>query len=169
MEPTNVSDVPRRRLLKVLLSWEAATSIATIASAVILLIQTQQIRRSVQRDTYQKAQDRVYDLDRNFIDHPDLREYFYGDQPIGKATDALTRARVESTAEWISDLDDSILSIFSTDPDEDSLAWRAYIDESIRESPALRDYVKQHRDWYSQEFVDAVVRVAGAVNSGPTP
>jgi hypothetical protein len=143
---------PRSKILARLLTWNGATAVATIASVAILATQTLDLRRSVQRDTYQKAYETVYDLDRHFLDHPELKAYFYGGKVVDGSTDALTRAKVESTAEWISDFFDNIYYNVKSGPDEDWTAWESYIQETFRRSPALRDYLRQHRDWYSPEL-----------------
>jgi hypothetical protein len=146
----------RPKILTKLLSWNGATAVATIASVAILATQTLDLRRSVQRDTYQKAYETVYDLDRHFLEHPELKPYFYGGQVVDAAADAVTRAKVESTAEWISDFFDNIYYNIKSGPDEDWTAWESYIQETFRRSPALRDYLRAHRDWYSAELVGAL-------------
>jgi hypothetical protein len=151
MEPKKVVEMPRRRLFEVVTA-EAVTAFATLVSVLILCIQTCQINKSIQDDTYQKAQDRTYDLDRHFIDHPELRQYFYDNHSLGQTADEKMRAQVETTAEWISDFDDSLLSLFEDHPDLDSPYWRSYIQESIENSPAVRTFVRGHPRWYSPDL-----------------
>jgi hypothetical protein len=158
MEPTMVPEPRRRKFLEHLLKWEGIATLATLASVVILLTQTLDLRRSVERDTYQKAYQTVYDLDRLFLDHSELRDYFYEGRPVDKSTDPVTRARVESTAEWISDFFDNLIYNKKMGPDEDWGAWESYIDATFDRSPALRDYVNRHRDWYSPELGEALDR-----------
>jgi hypothetical protein len=161
MEPTTAPENRLQRFFKQFLSWQGLGTIATIASVVLVANQTTDLRRSVQRDTYQKAYETVYDLDRLFLDHPEIKGYFYGDRALDAATDAATRARVESTAEWISDFFDNLYFNIKLGPDEDWSAWESYIDETFKRSPALRDYVAKHRDWYSTELGEALDHASG--------
>lgn len=79
----------------------------------------------------------VMGLDRLFIEQPDLREYFYEDRPIPDAPH--DRARVESAAELIVDLADSVAGMIrlgQLDP-EDVEAWTIALRWYGR-SPAVR-------------------------------
>jgi hypothetical protein len=162
MEPTSPRPTRLRRLLEHLVSWEGLSALVTITSLALVATQTMDLRRSVQRDTYQKAYQTVFDLDRLFLDHPELKPYFYSGQTLDAKTDPVLRARVESTAEWISDFFDNLFYNVKLGPNEDWSAWESYIEETFRRSPALRDYVQAHRGWYSDELGEALDRVSAA-------
>jgi hypothetical protein len=160
MEPTSPPPTRLKRFFEHLMTWEGLSALVTITSLALVATQTMDLRRSVQRDTYQKAYQTVYDLDRHFLEHPELKGYFYGGKILDDKTDEVTRARVESTAEWISDFFDNITYNMKSGPDEDWSAWDSYIQETFKRSPALRDYVAKHRDWYSSELGEALDRLS---------
>jgi hypothetical protein len=160
---TNAPPEPlRKRFFRRLFSLEGMSTIASLTSVMIVLNQSIDLRRTVQRDTYQKAYQTVFDLDRLFLDHPELKPYFYSGQTLDAKTDPVLRARVESTAEWISDFFDNLFYNVKLGPNEDWSAWESYIEETFRRSPALRDYVQAHRGWYSDELGEALDRVSAA-------
>lgn len=142
-----------------LLSWEAASALATVATVIILCVQTVDLRHSVQRDTYQKFYATVYDLDRHFLEHPELKPYFYADRPLDPSAEDALKQKVESTAEWFSDFFDNLYYHMDSSPDDGWAEWQRYVQDTFRRSSILRDYVRAHRDWYTARLGDTLDEV----------
>lgn len=84
-----------------------------------------------------------------FIDHPELRKYFYDSAPCpvrGK-----TRARVLTVAEMIGDTIDSVLETISLVATREELGdWLDYIGHILDRSPTLERLALEHPKWWPQ-------------------
>lgn len=88
---------------------------------------------------------RTFAMDQVFIDHPELRPYFYDNQPL--PDDPIMRAEVLATSETLLDFLDGVFndSVNSVN----SGSWGAYTRFIYRSSPAVRETLRSHCDWYT--------------------
>ncbi len=96
--------------------------------------------------TYRSATDLVLEVDRVFIDHPQLRPYFYEDTvcPAGH----LDKNLVDAVAELQLDVLECIWDSRDTYTSVDRDSWAQYIREVFAASPAIRDAYSANEGWY---------------------
>lgn len=96
----------------------------------------------------------LYDLDKLFIKHPELRPYFYNGQEMSKAASDDERQRILAIAEFQLDFFDSFLTQreYLTLKPEELKNWRTYIEDSFSHSPAMCYRLKGVEDRYNSEL-----------------
>ena len=104
-------------------------------------------------DVYSKASPWVLDLDKAFVEHPELRVYFYKDgtnQPVYTVPDTETnRAQVLAMAEYILDTYDAFLAERSKYGDVTLASdWTTWMSDTFNDSPTLVRYIETHKRWY---------------------
>jgi len=77
----------------------------------------------------------TFELDKAFLDHPELRPYFYDGKDIQQSDPLYFRA--ETMAEFILDNFDSIMKFDRTYPETLHEGWRNWIYDSFSRSPLL--------------------------------
>jgi len=90
------------------------------------------------------------DLDKAFIDKPELRHYFYRDNTKSEpANDRLYRPRALAMAEYILDVFDSYLAQ-RTEYGHQSIPadWTNWMSHTFTSSPLLVRYLEDHKEWY---------------------
>lgn len=97
-------------------------------------------------------------MDKIFLEHPELRPYFYENIDISQITDDDTRRRVMIVAEYQLDYFDLVmtqLDYIPTDGDsqEDKENWNKYFADSFAKSPALCKRIGDNPDWYMTRLV----------------
>lgn len=127
--------------------------LATIAVSVALValvfawMQTRHMNRSLEVVTYNGSTDLTLQLDRVFIEYPELRPYFYdGQSPTG--SDIELRQRVAAVAEFALDVLECIWDHRDKYSEPDTKSWKKWIGDLIGTSPTMRDLYAEHTDWY---------------------
>lgn len=111
---------------------------------------------------YSSASPWIFDIDKVFIENPDLRPYFYADYrraPIYFTRRDLKSPEAEKAylktcamAEYILDTFDSYLSTrtkFGHDTLADEEGWKQWMRDTFRASPVLVRYMEEHMSWYA--------------------
>jgi hypothetical protein len=91
-------------------------------------------------------------LDRIFIEFPEVREHFYDNIEVGANAKKEHYQRVEAVAEMHLDLFSYVLKSKKSFPDhypypETTEVWMR---QMLGTSPAMRNYLKKHKDWYPE-------------------
>ncbi|WP_328939213.1 hypothetical protein OG288_36945 [Streptomyces tauricus] len=80
------------------------------------------------------------------LEYPGMRSYFYEASPLpALGTD---RDRVLTFAELMADVLDTGLQAIERTPESDNQEWVSYCRFVMSHSPALRDMVTSHSDWW---------------------
>ncbi|QHT55028.1 hypothetical protein GXP71_02290 [Cellulomonas sp. H30R-01] len=138
---------------------EVIAGLALTASIISLLISWRSAHRSTKITTYRSATDLTLDIDHQFVEHPELRPYFYqGREPSD--VDATLSARVDAMAELMLDCFECIWDIRKTYSAADRISWGHYILDMLGTSPAMQRMFAERRpqDWYPA--LDDLHRVA---------
>ena len=115
--------------------------------------QTSLVAESVRGAVYAAVATQISEANRIFIDHPELRGYFYEGAQL-RDSDS-NRERVEAVAEHLLDYFDSVLMQLEYLPQPWPRDWwDAYIVDSFARSEVLCDYLAAHRSWYRPELAD---------------
>jgi len=97
---------------------------------------------------YNAINSEMMEIDRYFVEHPDLKSYFYGDKKITPRSKDFER--VASMAEWIMDFMDNVLvlsTVMKDYPWKDT--WVVYFKDLLTTSQPFRYFWSQRKEWYS--------------------
>lgn len=84
-----------------------------------------------------------------FIDHPELRPYFYGGQ--GMPRSRRLRRQVNTVAEMLADVLESGLLQYRLAPaSESSEIWEDYCRHMLAQSPALCELARKYPEWWPE-------------------
>ena len=162
LPPSPTSDPARESLSKFQRFSLTISAIGLVISAlgftaVIVSIWTaQQQMAFVGAQTRLQVRDRtlgnVLALDRAFLDHPELRPYFYGGKDLDKS-DPLY-ARVEAVAEMHLDVFDYNLHHRRLFPNEYHFPEgnENFVREMLAQSPIMRRHLEKNAAWFSPEL-----------------
>jgi hypothetical protein len=131
-------------VISVLIATTAA--VATAWQARLIRKQMQHEQNVAVATLYHTITHQFVELDRFFVDRPELRPFFYEGAGI-PSDDPVLRSRVEAVAEMLFDLAESchannrVLEKIATD-------WDKYFSFIYACSPALRQYAKDHGHLY---------------------
>jgi hypothetical protein len=104
---------------------------------------------------YQYVPFLMFEIDRLFIEKPELKPYFYGQKPL--TVDDPDYNRVMSTAELFVDFMDYVTEVEPALPEYPWDTLKCYFRDLLRTSPALQQYWQKHDQWYP----DTVTRILG--------
>jgi hypothetical protein len=107
--------------------------------------------RATLASVYQGMNDNMLQINRLFVDRPSLRPYFYEEQELDRESTE-ERKRIEATAELFISFIDNVLTQMPLLPSHLAQPWRTYFASVTTSSPALREFWKRHREWYSDEM-----------------
>jgi len=138
--------------------------VAVVVSLAALFRQTRLLVTSSQCDTYESVTSNLSATKSIFIEHPELRPYFYGLQEINENDPNYPKA--VATAEHLLDFFDGVLLQQKHSPQlwNDGL-WKNYIRDCFSSAPILRDHLAKHKEWYTPELLRLLSKTANA----PTP
>ncbi|HSV66497.1 MAG TPA: hypothetical protein VLJ59_11400 [Mycobacteriales bacterium] len=127
-----------------------STIVASVALVISLAVAVQTWRlgqRTMHVMTYQGATDLTLDLDRVFLDQPQLRPYFYDGEPT-PPVDHPEHHRVLAAAEFCLDVCECIWDHRTEYDEVDKTAWREWIHHLLSRSPALCQLYREQPEWY---------------------
>lgn len=157
-----------------LVNWVAVATVAAgLASVCSLLVVAWQLRmlsrqtreqarqaqataEAIRASVYLNTMQSMVSIDQFLADRPRLRADLYGRQPGGWGS--RRRQRNDAGAEMLLDLFQMVLANAGHLRAMDEVAgWRNYMISVMRGSPALQDFWRRNRTWYSwsmQEILD---------------
>ena len=125
---------------------EVISLIVSVLAAVIGLRATFVSGRTLRNSSYRGAADLVLDADHLFLEHPDLRAFFYDGKEV--PGDEFSRQLVLAAAEFYLDILEAIWDHRAEFARSDIDAWREWIHDLLEYSPAMRLIYNGSRDWY---------------------
>ncbi|KXK63670.1 hypothetical protein AWW66_01520 [Micromonospora rosaria] len=140
-----------------------------IVTALLSAVYSYRLSRKAHRvATYYGVIGLFRELDKTFIEYPDVRPYFYDGKPVD--VDGPTAYRIRAVAELVLD---TFEWIWHRQKDLDTNGedgWRAYIVDMFSSSPALQQHYAGSTSWYpgiTRLIADrAVVLHAGTAGPG---
>ena len=103
-------------------------------------------RQAHQVSTYYGAVGLFRELDRTFVEYPEIRPYFYDGKNVDD--DDPNRHRVQAVAELVLDAFEWIWHRQRNLKAGGEGGWRAYIVETFSSSPALQQHYVKSTSWY---------------------
>jgi hypothetical protein len=133
-----------------------ATAIGTLFTGlgfVFVVKQLAAVRRQLTLATIEQLYGRMHSIHELFVQKPGLRAYFYDDKPANPG--ASDYAEVCAATEMIADFFQQVSLQLDLMPKATRSAegWRAYMDEIVSHSPALRRHFREHHAWYPSRLV----------------
>jgi hypothetical protein len=139
-------------------SISACAFVGLIVSVLILKRQTEILNRQTEEaakatfaSVYQGMAGQMHDLDKLFIETPELRPHFYGKNKE-LPDDEHERERVLATAELIIDFADNFVAQSALLPKEYERAYGAYFRDLYGSSLAIQQFWSECRGWYCDEL-----------------
>lgn len=128
--------------------WDVVTAAAgaiTALGVALLYVQVRDARAALKSNTRFQVYGVNQAVFKLMVDYPELRKYFYEDQPIPEREP--DRSQVLAAAELILDLFEVTVLSFHTMDIETRTTWEGYIRVTSLSSPALRHFLQaeQHR------------------------
>jgi hypothetical protein len=163
------------------IDWTATGAIWTAVGALIsgvglvgIAVSILLARKSYTTAVIGQLYGELHHIHHTFIEHSDMRPYFFHGKFIGSKDDDYMKAR--SIAEMYLDIFEQIFILRPLAPRKLRPFFEAYIRDMLSESPLLREYlVENEKLLYPQQLVD-IVRSACAQErelprneGGPTP
>jgi hypothetical protein len=122
-------------------------------------------RRSTDADLHFRVHSVMQELDKFFIDRPELRPYFYENKQLPRKKRDLDQ--LDSTAEMIVDIAESIVAT-GGGLGAISLGWNKYFTSLYKNSEVLRKHWSENWDYYPDSVREAFQAPRQAWPSGPT-
>jgi len=158
----------------------AAGTIGILGALIFAALQTRALRHQLSLSNAQNKRatsleqaaldiqlmERIIEVDHVFIEHPDLREYFFEDTKTPSTNP--DRARVLAVADLIMDVADSVASVRRHGHmlDEDYEAWKGALHNYFAHSPAMRDLWPEIGHHYGPGTSDVLFEAADSPPSG---
>jgi len=95
----------------------------------------------------------VTKYDKFFVEHPELRPYFYHAKDLDPQADDLTRWRVEAAAEMLLDCFTNIYRQFEHMGFEGFESYGRFMQVMHRDQPCFRRLADEHAEWLDAAFV----------------
>ena len=129
----------------------AAGFLAVVVSIRYLVVQTKSSARALESSTFDASANATFMIDSVFIEHPDLRKYFYdAGQPVAPELED----RVTAVAELMLDYFDYVL-LQQKRPAElhPHNFWSdQYLIDLFSASPILCEYLEKRKSWFSDDL-----------------
>jgi hypothetical protein len=152
--------------------YEWLSLFVSIAGFVAIIITLYQIRdenrlseQALKESALSPLKAQQLEIDKIFIEHPELRKYFYDNVELPEVSSHET-AQAMAVAEYLLDHFAAILphTTVSGEPLVGTI-WRNYIRDSFANSRVLSSILRQRSDWYPSAL-RMIEREANAVNGG---
>jgi hypothetical protein len=132
--------------------------LASVISLIGILFAVTEVRRAgriVDRETDHRIYQMMLDIDRFFIENPDLRCYIYDGATMSEEYEEGSPEyhRVMATIELMVDFMECAYSQFELMPIHQRIGWIHYFIAVSHSSPLLRQYVQEESDSYMPAFV----------------
>jgi hypothetical protein len=88
-----------------------------------------------------------------FVEFPEMRPYFHAGEEAKGTTDL---QRAEAIAVYLSNAMDFVFVHLGKIDDAGKAAWERYFAYVFQNSPVLRDFLEEHKDWYGRQFQEHV-------------
>lgn len=140
---------------------QVLTSLTTLVTILFVWRQTRNNSTSTISQLYKDIAEHMLTVDKIFIEHPNLRPYFYSNKSPDKARSTEECEQIQSIAEIILDFFDLLWvlkdisrkykthTVFQSHIAE----WDDYFLDVYKTSPALQDFFHEHEDWWSEEMI----------------
>lgn len=138
-----------------------------VAAIGLLLIYSQvyHIKRQIKGSASASLYEQMIDIDRYFVDHPELKTYIYGNNLIEK--DDKQYDRIRSLAEMMCDLMEHAFVQKDNLPLDVWPRWKDYMQYLYDSSPIIRQHLHESGAWYTENILYEIERTSRLPNNQP--
>jgi hypothetical protein len=135
------------------------TAVVSLLGIFLALSEIRRTRRIVDRETDFRIYDMMLDLDKFFIENPDLKPYIYDGAtlPEGLEEGSPEYHRIMGTVELVLDFMDCAYSQFDLMPIHQRMGWIDYFIDIGASSPLIREMVESEPEWYLGALVHLIL------------
>lgn len=98
-------------------------------------------------------------------EHPEVRPYFYDNQPLSKAESEEDRLRILSVAEMVGGFMELVALQIEDQQPEIQTRWKAYIVDAYNSSSVVREHLALCEAWYADDLL-RLLPTESAVRAG---
>ncbi len=133
---------------------DAATAIVSFLMLLIVWQKLSKLNEGNKNLTYQNVYERMIEIDRFFIDHPNLKPYFYSNKEY-KSESQEVKDQLLSVAEMMVDFFDNVYFQQNSMRKSTFKAKAFYFGDVYNNSPVIRDYLRRPglENWYAKDFL----------------
>ncbi len=117
-----------------------------------ILAQIRDLRRSLESNVSHNIYELMIDNDRFFASNPHLRGYFYCGKEINDLEEN-EKERIFALAEMLTDCFDDAYQQQTIMTEDVLESYKSYVRSIYLSSPALRQYISENNNWYSEKFI----------------
>ena len=132
-------------------------TIISVLGFVAVVVSLIYVAQNIKTQVYQSIGNQLIDINKVFVDHPELRPYFYEGKEISKGSKLYGLAT--SIAEMRLDFYDSVLIQMKYFPKYFVVGWKETIRDVFAFSPIMRETLEIRRKWYSPGLVQLARQV----------
>lgn len=129
--------------------------------------QSQAAAEATRAAVYTSTAGFMLEIDKYFVDHPEVRAIVYGSGGTGADDDRTHRSA--AAAELMIDMFDAVLANTTHLRDDISSGWTTYIYHVLDRSPVLREFWRANRTWYGTETQRVIDARVGLHSTEPGP
>ena len=126
-------------------------AVGTIGALIFLWLQVRDVSRGIAGSTYQNIYDQMMEIDRFFIEHPELKPYFYPDAR-GKKIE-VNSDQLHSTVEMLVDYFDNVYHQQNSMPPHTFWGFSQFMRRVYQHSDVMQIFVREREEWYPADFV----------------
>src|SRR5436190_6704917 len=115
--------------------------------------QVEVMLEQAREDVHERLYSQSLEIMKFFAEHPEVRPYFYDNQPLTSAGSELERLRVLSTAEMVSGFMELVALQIDHQPAAIQPRWRAYLLDSYNSSAVVRSHLAECEAWYADDLL----------------
>ncbi|WP_330460543.1 hypothetical protein OIB37_28885 [Streptomyces sp. NBC_00820] len=119
---------------------------AVLVSVIAAWMATRVSAKTHETTSYHAGTDLFMEVNRVFVEHPEVRPYFYDGKELTEGDP--NSNRVQAVAELMLDVFEWIWHRREGITEADRQAWADYVGQMFRLSPALRKYHLDHLAWH---------------------
>lgn len=144
-----------------------AAAIAVIVGFWQFRVQLQQSAETDRISTLEQLYARMHDIDKLFVEKPELKPYFYQGMKKSDANPLVAadnmprvRAQVDAMAELLCDFFAAALESMKALSPGTYREWESYVADIFKNSPTLREFYCTRREWYVGKEIQRVFTAA---------
>jgi hypothetical protein len=124
-----------------------------IVSLLFIRRQITKAQRVIDSTAFQGISTVWIDIDKFFVEHPELRPYFYHGQDLAPEADQRTAWQVEAAAEMLLDCFTNVYHQFAHMEFKGFASYGRFMQMMYRDQPCFRRLADQHVGWLDDPFV----------------
>lgn len=131
-----------------------ASPIVSVIGFVFIFQQINQTNKSLKTQTHSSIYKLVFDVNCIFIDHPELRPYFFESLTIKQGHNDYNK--VMNASELLLDFFEYVIVEQAHMDEKIVTGWKVYMKKMFRKSPSLKLFLDENKDQYNRTFLSLI-------------